>query len=190
MNVHPNIRFFVVATAALIAATLAVAPGWAAQPASVAVAVKETSWDELVPKDWDPMNILQGSNSAPLSDNDPKVMDMMRKMREIWDNAPTNSKMDGVVVKLPGYVVPLEEVRGELKEFLLVPYYGACIHTPPPPANQIVHVLTSKSAKGLRMMDAVWVTGTLRALRQESSMGMSGYTMESVAVERYTVPKK
>ncbi len=181
---------FAIATAALLVVTLAVTPAWTAEPAPATTVVKETSWDELVPKDWDPMKLLQGSNPGPLSDNDPKVMDMMRKMREVWDNAPTNSKMDGVVVKLPGYVVPLEDVRGDLKEFLLVPYYGACIHTPPPPANQIVHVLAGKPIKGIRTMDAVWVTGTLKALRQDSAMGMSGYAMEGISVERYVAPKK
>ena len=71
-------------------------------------------------------------------------------------------------MRLPGYVVPLEEVKGELKEFLLVPYFGACIHSPPPPANQIVHVTSRTPLKGWRTMDAVWVNGTLKAARSES----------------------
>jgi hypothetical protein len=184
MYILSRIRIVIAATA-LVAGTLGAAPS-----DSTDTALKETSWSELVPKDWDPMKILQASNPGPLSDNDPKVVDMMRKMREVWDNAPTNGKLDGMTVKLPGYVVPLEDVRGELKEFLLVPYYGACIHTPPPPANQIVHVLTGKPVKGIRMMDAVWVIGTLKTQRGESSMGASGYVMEGVTVERYVAPKK
>jgi hypothetical protein len=125
-----------------------------------------------------------------LNDGDPKVYEMMRQMREVWDNAPPNAKMDGVTVKLPGYVVPLEDVRGELKEFLLVPYFGACIHTPPPPANQIVHVVAGKPLKEVRMMDAVWVTGKLKVHRGDSAMGISGYKMEDVVVERYSAPSK
>ena len=151
-----------IATTALLAGTLTVGAGWAAQPAPPAQSVKEMSWDELVPKDWDPMKLMQSNKHKALSDDDPGAMFMMQKMREIWDNAPTNDKLDGVIVKLPGYVVPLEDVRGDLKEFLLVPYFGACIHTPPPPANQIVHVISGKPAKGIRTMDAVWVTGTLK----------------------------
>jgi len=173
-----------------IAATFALPPAWATQPAQKATTVKETSWDDLVPKDWDPMKLLQIGNTGQISDSDAQAVDMMKKMREVWDNAPTNSKMDGMTVKLPGYVVPLEDVRGELKEFLLVPYFGACIHSPPPPANQIVHVLAEKPVKGLRTMDAVWITGTLRSKRQDSSMGMSGYTMEGVSVERYVESKR
>jgi hypothetical protein len=90
-------------------------------------------------------------------------------------------------VRLPGYVVPLEEVKGELKEFLLVPYFGACIHSPPPPANQIVHVVSSTPLKGWRTMDAVWVNGTLNAARGDTAMGASGYRIADPVVERYVM---
>jgi hypothetical protein len=67
----------------------------------------------------------------------------------------------------------------------LVPYFGACIHVPPPPANQIIHVLSDKPIKGVHAMTAVWVSGTLKTVRANSIMGMSGYRMEARAVERY-----
>jgi hypothetical protein len=114
-----------------------------------------------------------------------KERNLMRQMREVWDNAPTNPKIDGALVRLPGYVVPLEEVKGELKEFLLVPYFGACIHSPPPPANQIIHVKPKTPAKGFKSMDTVWVSGTLRTLRSDTFMGVSSYRMEAVGIERY-----
>jgi hypothetical protein len=160
------------------AAPLAPAP-------TASAAFKEIQWDVLVPKGWDPTKRFRNSKLGMLSDSNPQVLQMMREMRETWDNAPTNSEMDGAAVKLPGYVIPLEEAKGELKEFLLVPYFGACIHTPPPPANQIVHVIAAKPVKGFRMMDAVWVSGTLKTFRQQSEMGMSGYNMDAVRVEPY-----
>lgn len=187
-----NVRLLLLAT--LAAGTLAGIQVLAAGPApsaaasaapAQAAAVKETQWAELVPKDWDPLKRFRSMNLGAMSDSNPKVLQMMREMRDAWDNAPTNNKMNGATVRLPGYVVPLDEVKGELKEFLLVPYFGACIHTPPPPANQIVHVVLGKPLKGLRMMDAVWVTGTLATLRRDSVMGMSGYQLRSPAVDRY-----
>jgi hypothetical protein len=75
-----------------------------------------------------------------------------------------------------------------VKEFLLVPYFGACIHSPPPPANQIVHVVPAKAAQGLRAMDVVWVIGRLQARRQDSYMGRSGYHMEAAKLEPYVPP--
>src|SRR5258706_2300034 len=142
----------------------------AAQPGAAVTTYREANWEELVPKDWDPTKRFRDGKLGMLSDSDPRVLQMMRDMREAWDNAPTNAQMDGASIRLPGYVVPLDESKAGMKEFLLVPYFGACIHTPPPPANQIIHVITAKPARGLRMMDAVWVSGTLKAFRSDSAM--------------------
>jgi hypothetical protein len=150
----------------------------------------EVRWEELVPKDWDPGKRFRDRNLQGLSDSDPKVQQLMRELREEWDNAPTRAELEGAVLRIPGYLVPLEESKGELSEFLLVPYFGACIHSPPPPANQIVHVLPAKAVKGFRSMDAVWVTGTLRTQRQESSMGVSGYRLEATSVEKYSASSR
>jgi len=67
-----------------------------------------------------------------------------------------------------------------------VPYFGACIHSPPPPSNQIVHVLPKSAAKGLRSMDAVWITGTLVTVRTDSYMGAAGYRIEALSVAPYS----
>ncbi len=127
-------------------------------------------------------------NLGMLQDSDPKVMEMMNQMREVWDTAPVNDNMQGVVGRLPGYIVPLEESAKGLKEFLLVPYYGACIHSPPPPANQIVHVLLKQPIKGYKSMDTVWVYGAIQVQRDQSYMGNSGYRIDATAVERYVAP--
>lgn len=164
------------------AAALAAAPAWPQPP-------KETAWEDLIPKDWDPFKKLHlGDAAGAIADGSKRANDLLREMRDVWDNAPTVPAMDGAAVRLPGYVVPLEEVKGELKEFLLVPYFGACIHSPPPPANQIVHVIAPHAVKGIRTMDAVWVSGTLRIARSDSAMGASGYRIGDATVERY-VPK-
>lgn len=157
----------------------------ATSPDTMPASFKVITWDVLVPKNWDPLKRYRDANLGMMDDSNPKVLQMMRDMRATWDNAPTVATMDGATVKLPGYLVPLEETKGGLKEFLLVPYFGACIHTPPPPANQIVHVVTTKELKGFRTMDTVWVSGTLSTRRQDSMMGRSGYRMNAVVVERY-----
>ena len=117
-------------------------------PKPAAGGYAELRWDALVPKGWDPMQGLKdkGMNPANLMDGDPKAMAMMQELRDSWDKAPTEGSLDGNRIKLPGYIVPLDEVKAGLKEFLLVPYFGACIHTPPPPANQIVWVVPAKPA--------------------------------------------
>ena len=152
-------------------------------------AFREIKWDDLVPKDWDPLKEFKNMNFSLMNDSDPRANEMLKRMRETWDNAPTNNDMDGASVRIPGYLVPLEDTKTGLKEFLLVPYFGACIHTPPPPANQIIYVKADKPPKGFHSMDTVWVSGTLKTLRSDSYMGASGYRMDAVVVERYVEPK-
>jgi len=157
---------------------------------AVAQSYREIPWDDLIPKDWDPVKLLRGQgNTDAVRDGTPQAADFMRKLRELWDNAPTVGALDNASIRLPGYVVPLEATRDELKEFLLVPYFGACIHTPPPPANQIVHVVAATPAKGFRTMDTVWVSGRLKTVRGDSSMGASGYRLDAALVERYTATR-
>jgi hypothetical protein len=161
------------------------------KPAATAAAkdapgqARQITWEELVPKDWDPAKEFKGMDLSALDDGDPKANDLLMKMQEVSNNAPTNAAMNGVEVKIPGFIVPLEEAKGEVTEFLLVPYFGACIHTPPPPANQILHVVPQKGAK-FRAMDTVWVTGKLQTLRNDSMMGVSGYHVSAANVTKYT----
>ncbi len=70
-------------------------------------------------------------------------------------------ELDGKVVRIPGYLLPLEFSGKNVTEFLLVPWVGACIHTPPPPPNQIVHVRPEQPVEMTGMFVPVWVTGEL-----------------------------
>jgi hypothetical protein len=190
-HLEPTRRRLLLATgAALITGPLAAQP---LPKPSASGAYTELRWDDLVPKGWDPMKGLKDKgigNIAALNDGDPKAAALMRELRETWDNAPAETQLDGTRIKLPGYLVPLEEGAAGHTEFLLVPYFGACIHTPPPPANQIVLVVPAKPAAGFRSMDTVWVSGTLKATRSNSPMGTSGYRLEGALVERYKAPAR
>jgi hypothetical protein len=142
---------------------------------------RQLRWDDLVPKGWSPLDEYRKAH--PMLEGDSP--EGMQAMRDIWDSAPTLKTLDGQTVKLPGYVVPLDAVQDAMREFLLVPYFGACIHSPPPPANQIVHVVPAAPAKGLRAMEVVWVTGVMSARRGDSVMGASGYRIERASIEPY-----
>ena len=159
-----------------------------AKPTAAAVPAggpRTITWDALVPAGWDPFKDFKDLNFQALDDGDPRATAMLKKMRDVWDNAPVNGALVGQLVRIPGFVVPLEDSKDGLKEFLLVPYFGACVHSPPPPANQIVHVLPKSPAKGLRSMDAVWISGTLTTGRTDSYMGAAGYRIEAISVAPY-----
>ncbi len=151
---------------------------------------KEIKWDELVPKGWDPTPELRKllGNAAQLQDSDPRAMEVLERMKTLYDNAPVEPTMAGKKVRLPGFVIPLER-KGELTtEFLIVPYFGACIHTPPPPANQIIHAVLSKPVK-MSSMEPVWTSGTLSLKTADTPWGKAGYRMLADKVAPYEEPR-
>ncbi len=148
--------------------------------------VKEIEWDALIPEDWRPDVLMDRYNVDELSDDDPRAQQLFEKLKALWKEAPVVPALDGQQVKLPGFVVPLEMDVTKIDQFLLVPYYGACIHVPPPPANQTVYVVTDegKAFEG-QLFDAVWVTGTMRVERLSSDLAEAGYRLEDASVVPY-----
>ena len=146
----------------------------------------ELEWDALIPADWRLDKLLEDHNADNLSDDDPRAKELMEKLLKFWKESPVVHDYDGKVVKLPGFVVPLEMDAKTIQEFLLVPYYGACIHVPPPPANQTVHVVTDKNhAYQGKLFDVVWVTGTMRVEKVSSELGDAGYRIDARKVEPF-----
>ncbi len=84
-----------------------------------------------------------------------------------------------------GFAIPLERKGDKVTEFLLLPYFGACIHSPPPPANQIVRVVSAKPLGKMQTMDAVWVSGTLTLERVDTPWGKAGYRIDVDKVAPY-----
>jgi len=149
---------------------------------------REIGWEALVPKDWDALKKFRSADLNAFSDADPRADALLREMRETWDNAPIVPALDHQAVRIPGFVVPLEQTREGVSEFLLVPYYGSCIHTPAPPSNQIIHVSLPRPVSWLTSMLPIWLEGTLSVQRSESLLGVSGYRMVGAGVSKYEVP--
>ncbi len=97
-----------------------------------------------------------------------------------------NRALDGLMVRLPGFIIPLKPSGGaEVGEFLLVPYFGACIHVPPPPPNQLVYVRTTHRTAIDSIYDAYWVTGKLRLQTRTTRLGASAYELSAERIEVY-----
>jgi hypothetical protein len=164
----------------------AAGPADTSKAAGPAASYRTIVWDDLAPADWDPMKQFHDLKLGALTDADPRATALLQRMREVWDNAPANRALDGQAVRIAGYLVPLDEGKAGLVNFLLVPYFGACIHTPPPPSNQVIDVTPRSPAKGYHAMDPVWVRGRLQVNRSDTLLGVSSYRMEALSVEPYT----
>jgi hypothetical protein len=131
------------------------------------------------------MASLKGLKLENLKDSDPRAMEALEKMREAWSNAPVEPALNGERIRIPGFVIPLEKSGSKVKEFLLVPYFGACIHTPPPPPNQIIHVKAAKPVANMRTMDTMWVSGIMQVRSVDSEFGQAGYQLKAEQVAPY-----
>jgi uncharacterized protein len=95
-------------------------------------------------------------------------------------------KHDGTIVRVPGYIIPLEDSDQAVSEFLLVPYPLACIHVPAPPPNQIVHVKMDKGRKvEFDFYLPVWAQGRLKIQNTQNMYTDSSFFMTGLSIEPY-----
>jgi hypothetical protein len=137
---------------------------------------RELEWLELMPEDeakaW-----LEGSTEVDHSGFGAP---------EPFQSYRTVGELDGQEVRIPGFVVPIEtDGEGNLKEFFLVPYFGACIHVPPPPANQIIYGRLEEAIPMVNIWDAFWMEGQLNIENIENETAASAYTMDVTTLELY-----
>lgn len=133
---------------------------------------KELEWSDLVPENY--------SMDTPDLEHIGQAMAGPQTI-----NAPVVPELDGQLVRIPGFVVPLEGDDDKVTEFLLVPYFGACVHVPPPPSNQIVYVKIPEGAPAEAMYDPIWVIGTLSTKTWSGELAQVGYTMQGISVAPY-----
>ncbi len=103
------------------------------------------------------------------------------------------ASLDGKLVRMPGYALPLEFTGKAVNKFLLVPYVGACIHSPPPPPNQLVVVHLATPYQVDDIFTPVWITGELSAKAAKEELSLvdgsaeieTGYTMKGMRIIPY-----
>jgi hypothetical protein len=141
---------------------------------------RELDWDELIPADA--RSRFQG---AP----PPAIHDYLGEgglaAQQVMDFS-VNRKLDAQQVKIPGFIVPLDIGKdGLVSEFFLVPYFGACIHVPPPPPNQIVYVRMKKGIALDSIYEAYWITGRMKISNKTTRLGAAAYQLDGTRVEVY-----
>jgi uncharacterized protein len=145
-----------------------------------AAAIREIDWDELLPESAR----NAASFAAPTASHD--YLGESAQAAAHPQSSGVNGKLAGQRLRLPGFIAPLEiDKEGRISEFFLVPYFGACIHVPPPPANQIVYVKMTKPLKIESLYDAYWITGKMLIENKTTSLGAAAYRLEAERAEIY-----
>lgn len=152
--------------------------------------ITEISWEDLIPDDFvqpeNPFVTMAQEDIDRLMDGSEESNAEMERLRKEFYHAPVVDELDGKRVKIAAYITPLEfDGQSLMNEFLLVPYVGACMHTPPPPANQVVHAQSDEPIEQRDIYEAVWAIGTLRTETVQSDLAESGYRFEVEEVLTY-----
>jgi uncharacterized protein len=149
-------------------------------PKVPAGAARELDWDELLPQDARAR--FSGGPPPPTHDTLGEGGLAAQQMMDF----SVNKALDGALIKIPGFIVPLDVGKdGLVTDFFLVPYFGACIHVPPPPPNQIVHVRISKGIALDSIYEAYWITGRMKVVNKSTRLGASAYQLAASNVEIY-----
>lgn len=111
---------------------------------------------------------------------------LLGELDYISGKAPNElEKLDGQEVKVPGFMVPLEDNMKAVTTFLLVPSPQACIHVPPPPPNQMVLIDVDASTGAKVEYGPIWVYGKLSLKAKRHLYGESSFSMTATHIEPY-----
>lgn len=149
--------------------------------------LREIGWEELLPEgEEERLAQLYQQQMAMLYSGGPIAEGSAADQMIQIGTFNTVAELNETKVRIPGYTVPFEfGANAEIKEFLLVPYYGACLHAPPPPPNQTVFVIADEPIRLRDLAQAVWIEGTLFTQTQESELADAAYTIRVDRVETY-----
>ena len=154
-------------------------------------------WTDLIPQDEldilaNPPSYISDIEDGSLEDqigsqaNNSTVLEMEDSYQLALVSTRIKPEMDGRAVRIPGFIVPLE-FDGEqiITEFFLVPYFGACLHMPPPAPNQIIHVNYEKGLELEALYDPFWITGILSASLVKNDTATAAYAIKMDSYEAY-----
>lgn len=158
---------------------------------------KQIEWNDLIPEE--DLDVLMNPPSYidDLEENatDDEIADMLNDAVNSAANdryqqalVSTNiiQQLNAQTIRIPGFVVPVEFDEESITEFFLVPYFGACIHSPPPPPNQIIYVHAPQGLKLDTLYDPFWISGTLSTKLIENYMATAAYSLKMASYEPYT----
>jgi hypothetical protein len=158
---------------------------------------EEIEWTELMPAEdlealQNPpdyiMDIEEGSAEDKVVNQGEKPTDMFfdDEYQRALLSTTVVSEMDGKAIRIPGFIVPLEFNDDKtVSQFFLVPFFGACIHVPPPPPNQVIHVTSTNGVKLENLYTPHWVSGVVNSVFIENEIATATYAMDAVDVEVY-----
>lgn len=148
----------------------------AAAPAALAL-----SWPELVPAEF-----RDDLDNSPPPPGEPDLGSDSMTALQPPSLGGVRPELDGRRVRIPGFVVPLTfDAKHRVTSFFLVPYFGACIHYPPPPPNQTIYVTTAQGFELSAVYEPFSITGVLSTRSETTELGAAEYSIRQATLAPY-----
>ena len=149
-------------------------------------AMYEDFFEDLEKRLMEQQSLMDAAKSGDLSVTDMVAEGSTNDTMEQIGTFNVVEDLNGADIRLPGYIVPLDfKADAKHTEFLLVPYFGACLHSPPPPPNQIIFVKSNPPVEIPDIYEPVWLEGTLETGKFLSDLGNSAYELTLAKLEPY-----
>jgi hypothetical protein len=158
---------------------------------------QEVEWTQLMPEEdlaalLNPPDYLAGIEDGSQEDsveafgNQEFDNETTNRFQQALTSTQVVKTFENKPIRIPGFIVPLESSESKMvTEFFIVPYFGACIHMPPPPPNQIIYVSVEEGVELESLYDPFWFEGTWAIDTTENAMGTAAYRLEHVNVQPY-----
>ena len=186
----PNIRILLVTALAMVACPL-----YAEELQQTSY--QELEWTALIPQDdldalLDPpdylMTITDGSqqDSVEVFSGKELTDDKTKRFQQALTSTRVMTAYDGKAIRLPGFIVPLEsDDEKKVTAFFIVPYFGACLHMPPPPPNQIIYATLPRGLALESLYQPFWFEGKLAIETQKNTLGTAAYRLHLDNISLY-----
>lgn len=172
----------------------AAALGWLAGPALAAPRMVpgrgsiQIGWDQLAPQDGSLQRYFGSFDRDAVRDweeDDPRVMPILQRLKAMSRQIPTLAAWEGQLIEIPGYAVLYGDEQLSLPTFFLAPYQGACVHVPPPPGNQLIHVRMAQPIPLLHAAYPLRMRGRLRLIDTDHPVAFSRYALADAQYEHF-----
>lgn len=160
-----------------------VACGQADQP------MKRIGWSDLFPPGWPPEKYFGAFRRDEVGDDwaedDPRALAILQRLKALSRQAPTAPAWEGRRVEIPGFAVMYGDDNLLLERFFLAPYQGACVHRPPPPGNQLIHVRMAQPMPLLHAAYPLLMRGRLQPIDTDHPVAFSRYALLDAQYEHF-----
>lgn len=151
--------------------------------------MQRIGWRDLLPPGWPPEDYFGAFRREEVGDDwsedEPRALAVLQRLKALSRQVPTASAWHDRPVEIAGFAVLYGDDQLLLDHFFLAPYQGACVHKPPPPGNQLIHVRMAQPIPLLHAAYPLLMRGRLQRIDTDHPAAFSRYALLDAQYEHF-----